>query len=168
MSVPECDRDTSEIQFLNTARELELYTIRKVVNFPKRYTFYVSQPLAALATQIHTDVKIGNSIFPTNAHEAQMRLDYFIKAKAEINALVSEIEVAKELFEIDDNSMKYWMSLVDKELALLKGLIKAERKKYKKMFKEGNNNIILYWIGFLERELKALKDKIKQQIGQGV
>lgn len=165
MSVPEPKRDTSEIHFLNRAREIEKYTIQKCVNFPKRYTFYVSQPLVALATQIHTDVKIGNSIFPTNGHEAQMRLDYFIKAKAELNSLVAQIEIAKELFSISDESMIYWMSLVDEEIALLKGLIKSERCKYRKMFKDGNSNIILYCIGFIERELRNIKTKIKQQVG---
>lgn len=48
MSVIKSQRSNSAVEFLHTARELELFTIRKVVNFPKRYTFYVSQPLAAV------------------------------------------------------------------------------------------------------------------------
>ena len=53
------------MQFIMTARELQKYTIQKCVGFPKRYTFYVSQPIAACATRIHEDVKMANSIFPT-------------------------------------------------------------------------------------------------------
>ena len=131
MSVPKGQRTTSEIQFLYTARELQLHTIRKCVNFPKRYTFYVSQHLVACATRIHEYVKIGNSIYATNAHEAQLRIDYFIKAKAEVNNIVSQIEVACELFEIDDKAMIYWMELVKKENELLKGLLRSERAKLK-------------------------------------
>ena len=131
MSVIRSQRDVSELQFLNTARELQIYSIKKTVNFPKRYTFYVSQPLANIATRIHQYVKLGNSIYPTNAHEAQLRLDYFLKAKAEVNNLVSQIEVACELFDIEENSMKYWMSLVSQELKLLKALIKSDRARYK-------------------------------------
>ena len=112
MSVIRSQRDVSELQFLNTARELQIYSIKKCVNFPKRYTFYVSQPIANIATRIHQYVKLGNSIYPTNAHEAQMRLDYFLKAKAEVNNLVSQIEVAGELFDIEEHSMIYWMKKV--------------------------------------------------------
>lgn len=53
MSVIKSQRSNSAVEFLHTARELELFTIRKVVNFPKRYTFYVSQPLAASAASVH-------------------------------------------------------------------------------------------------------------------
>lgn len=133
MSVLRSERDVSGLQFLNTARELQIYSIKKCVNFPKRYTFYVSQPIANIATRIHQYVKLGNSIYPTNAHEAQLRLDYFLKAKAEVNNLVSQIEVACELFDIEENSMKHWMSLVSTELKLLKALIKSDRARYKKL-----------------------------------
>ena len=133
MSVIRSEREVSELQFLNTARELQIYSIKKCVNFPKRYTFYVSQPIANISTRIHQYVKLGNSIFPTNAHEAQLRLDYFLKAKAEVNNLVSQIEVACELFDIEENSMKHWMSLISTELKLLKALIKSDRQRYKKL-----------------------------------
>lgn len=133
MSVIRSERDVSELQFLNTARELQIYSIQKCAHFPKRYTFYVSQPIANISTRIHQYVKLGNSIFPTNEHEAQLRLDYFLKAKAEVNNLVSQIEVACELFDIEENSMKHWMSLISTELKLLKALIKSDRERYKKL-----------------------------------
>ena len=132
MSVPKGDRTTSEMQFLHTARELRLHTIRKCVNFPKRYTFYVSQPLVACATRIRDYVKVGNSIYATNAHEQQMRIDYFVRAKAEVNNIVSHIEEACELFEVPDNAMIHWMELVKTENELLKGLIRSERAKLRK------------------------------------
>lgn len=131
MSVIKSERSTSEIQFLHAARELHIYSIKKCVNFLKRYTFYVSQPLANTATRIHEYVKCGNSIYPTNKHEAQMRLDYFLKAKAELNNMVSQIEVANELFSIEPNSIKHWMSLVSTEIKLVSVAIKADRARYK-------------------------------------
>ena len=54
-----------------------------------------------------------------------------MKAKAEVNNIVSQIEVACELFEIDDKAMIYWMELVKKENELLKGLLRSERAKLK-------------------------------------
>ena len=65
-----------QMEFVHTARELQIHTIQKCVGFPKRYTFYVSQPIAACATRIHEYVKCANSVYPLNQHEAQIRRDY--------------------------------------------------------------------------------------------
>ena len=47
MSVVRSKRGVSEMEFLNTARQLELFTMRKCKNaIPKSYTFYLGQPLA--------------------------------------------------------------------------------------------------------------------------
>ena len=133
MSVPKGERRTSEVAFLNTARDLQIYSIQKCVSFPKRYTFYVSQPIANIATRIHQYLKIGNSIYPTNTHEAQIRIDYFLKAKAEVYNLISQIELATELFAIEPRVMEHWMKLVRAELNLVKPLIKSERERMKKL-----------------------------------
>ncbi len=131
MSVIKSKRSTSDMEFLYNARKLQIHTIQKVVNFPKRYTFYVSQPIAACATRIHEYVKCGNSIYPLNQHEVQMRRDYFLRANAELNNLVSQLELANELFGIDMDAMKYWMDIVELEIRLVKAVLKADRQRYK-------------------------------------
>ena len=131
MSVLRGDRNESKMQFLFNARELQIYTIRKCVNFPKRYTFYVSQQIANSATRVYECVKKGNSIYPLNKHEAQMRRDYFHEANAELQSLISQIEVAKELFEIEAKTMEHWLGYIDDEIRLLKALMKTERERYK-------------------------------------
>ncbi len=131
MTVIKSKRSVSEMEFIATARKLEMHTIRKCVNFPKRYTFYVSQPLAAASTRIYENVKKGNSIYPTNQHEVQMRRDYFLVAHAELQSMISQLEVAAELFGIDADAMKYWMELVDTEIRLVKAVLKNDRARYK-------------------------------------
>ena len=131
MSVIRSRRSESEIEFLHTARELQIYTIKKCTSFPKRYTFYISQPIAGAATRIHEYVKMANSVYPTNAHEAQIRRDYLLRANAELNSLVSQIEVAHELFGLEPNVMNYWMDIVEKEIRLVKAVMKKERERYK-------------------------------------
>ena len=131
MSVIRSARSVSEVQFLHTARELQIYTVQKCVGFPKRYTFYVSQPLAAVATRIYEDVKRGNSIYPANQHEVQLRRDYFLQALAELQNLISQVEVAYELFRFDANIMEHWMDLVDTEMKLIKALLKSDKSRYK-------------------------------------
>lgn len=131
MSVPKGKRGESDVEFLRTARELQLYTIKKCVGFPKRYTFYVSQPIAECATRTHEYLKCANSIYPMNQHEAQLRIDYELHANAELNSLVSQLEAAAELFGIEPDKLKHWMELVEKEMRLVKALIKKDRERYK-------------------------------------
>ena len=131
MAVLKSNRGTSEMEFVHTARELQRYTIQKCVGFPKRYTFYVSQPIADMATKIHDYVKCANSIYPLNQHEAQMRRDYLLRANAQLNSLVSQIELANELFGIESDKMHYWMNIVDKEIRLVKAVLKKDRERYK-------------------------------------
>ena len=58
MSVLKSQRGLSEMEFLNNARKLEMYTIRRCVNtIPKRYTFYIGQNLASITTSIYANAK---------------------------------------------------------------------------------------------------------------
>lgn len=91
ISVIKSKRSISNIEFLYNARNLEIYSIKKCTNFPKRYTFYISQPIANASTKIYELAKCGNSIYPTNQHEVQLRKDYFLKAKAELYSLISQV-----------------------------------------------------------------------------
>lgn len=131
MSVVKSKRREADMEFLHTARRLQIYSIQKCVNFPKRYTFYVSQPIANSTTRIHEYVKCANSIYPLNQHEVQLRRDYFLRANAELNSLVSQIEVAQELFGIEPQIMRYWMEIVEKEIRLVKAMMKKDRERYK-------------------------------------
>lgn len=130
MSVIKSKRGESDMEFLYNARSLQIYSIQKTVSFPKRYTFYVSQPLANSATRIYECLKKGNSIYPLNQHEVQMRRDLFLNAYAELQNLVSQIEVAHELFGIEANIMQLWMEMVEKEIRLVKAVMKKDRARY--------------------------------------
>lgn len=133
MSVVKGKRNMSVVEFIYTARQLQIYSIQKCVGFPKRYTFYISQPIAHCATRIHEYVKMANSVYPTNQHEAQIRMDYLIKANAELNSLVAQIELAEQMFGIEPDKIKYWMDIVDKEIMLVKAVMKSDRERYKKL-----------------------------------
>lgn len=133
MSVPKSQRGESEMEFIYTARQLELYTIRKCVSFPKRYTFYISQPLANDAKRIHDDVKMANSIFPLNAHDAQVRRDYLTRAHAELYAMISQLEIAQELIGIDGRVMSFWASLIAREIRLIKAVMKRDQERFSKL-----------------------------------
>ena len=132
MSVIKSERDTSEVEFINNARKLEVFTIQKCVNLiPKRYTFYIGNHLANSAHEIYSNAVKGNSVYPTNRHEVQMRKDYFIKAMVEARSLVSQIDIAYEMLHFDIKILKDWMKLISDEINLLKGVIKKDQTRYK-------------------------------------
>lgn len=122
------------MEFLNTARRLEIFTIQKCVNtIPKRYTFFLAQNLSRSATAVYEYVKKGNSVYPTNAHEVQIRRDYFIKAYVELQSLVSQIEVAYELLHFDTKVLEEWSRLIGTEITLIKGVMEKDKQRYKKL-----------------------------------
>ena len=135
MSVLKSKRNESDLQFLDTAMKLNIFSIQQCVKFPKRYTFYISHEIAETSSEILKNVKCANSIYPTNAHEAQMRRDHFISAYAYTQSLISQINVASELFPISGGVMTQWMELILSELNLLKSIMKSDKSRYKKFTK---------------------------------
>lgn len=133
MSVPKSQRGDSEMEFIYAARQLEIYTIRKCVGMPKRYTFYIAQPLVSDARRIHDDVKMANSIFPRNQHDAQVRRDYLMRANAELYAMISQLEIAREIIGIDGKVMGYWAELVAREIRLIKAVMKRDQERFSKL-----------------------------------
>lgn len=131
MSVVKSKRGESGMEFVHTARELQIYTLKKCASFPKRYTFYINAPIARHANQIYQCVVMANSTYPTNQHEVQIRRDYLMKANALLQSLVAQIETAHEIFGLETRIMKYWMDLVEKEIRLVKGTIKRDKERYK-------------------------------------
>lgn len=137
MSVIRSQRGVSDMEFLNTARKLEIFTIQKCVNtIPKRYTFYIGQHLAESATTVYASVKKANSVYPTNPHEVQIRRDYFIKAYVELQNLISQIEVAYELLHFDTKVLEEWSALIATEISLVKGVMEKDKERYKKLLQQ--------------------------------
>lgn len=130
MSVPKNKRGESSVQFLDTAHQLHIYTVKQCTSLPKRYTFYGAQKLAELSFDILTDVKMANSIYPKNAHEYQCRLDRFLSAYGKAQAMVSQVGAMKEMFSIPTKSVMGWMELIQSELRLLKGIMLSDSHKW--------------------------------------
>ena len=134
MSVPKHLRGESELEFIYCARKLQVHTIRKCANFPKKYRFSISNPLELSAREIHGNVKKGNSIYPRNQHEFQMRRDYFLRAYAELYDFASQLEIAKELIEtLDDDAFLFWISIVRQEIKLVKGIMDSDKRRFKNL-----------------------------------
>lgn len=133
IAVIKSKRSVSKMEFLHTARELQIYTIQKVCQFPQKYAFYIGQPITNAAARIHEYVKMANSIYPANSHETQIRRDYLIRALAELNSFISQIELADEIIGLKSDVMERWVELVEKEIRMVKGLMDEDKERYKRL-----------------------------------
>ena len=136
MSVPKHKRSESSMEFLDNAYKLRIYTVKQCISLPKRYTFYGLQSIGDLSFEILSAVKAANSIYPTNAHEFQIRRDYFLKAYGETQALISQLNALQEIFSIPSKSIMQWMELIQTELRVLKGIMKSDKRTFKEFCKE--------------------------------
>ena len=134
MSVPWIFRDDSDVEFIFTARQLAASVIKSCVDTKKgRYEGTVSQPVAEVAWEVYGHVKRANSIYPTNKHEAQLRRDEFLLARAKLWDLAGRIGIAHEFYHFSDTDMDEMANLLQKELSLVKEMLDSDRKRYKNL-----------------------------------
>lgn len=60
------------MQYIETARQLELHALSVCIKAPKRYTFFLTTKIMEIASTVHDEVRGANNIYPANKHEAQM------------------------------------------------------------------------------------------------
>ena len=119
------------MEFLHNAMQIEIYTRQKCKKFPKSERFTTCAALIALAREARGLLARGNEIYPTNQHEAQLRRDCFIKAKSVYADFVQEIEICCRACGINMDVLPEWMSLIDKEITLIRGVMENDRRRYK-------------------------------------
>lgn len=129
-SVVKSKRGVSKMEFVHNAGKLAAFTIKRCVNFPKRYTFFISDQLANMASEVYTNVIRANNIYAKNQHDAQIRIDFLVDARGLLYGLIAQIGIARELFTINDNVMEEWMTLINTEISLINGVIKNDRRKF--------------------------------------
>ena len=120
----------AEMDFLTIARELEVFSIRQCGKLPKHYTFYLSVPIAESARRVMESVKRGNSIYPLNGHEAQMRRDQFLMAYAELQSMITQVDVAREVCLVRKEIIYDWTKLIDRELQLVKAVLDSDKRRF--------------------------------------
>ena len=121
------------MEFLHTAMDIEIYTRRKCKRFPKTERFTTAAKLIGLAGEARGYLSRGNEIYPTNQHEAQMRRDCFIRAKSVYADFVQTVEVCCRVDGINMDILPEWMGMIDKEITLIRGVMDADRKRYKNL-----------------------------------
>lgn len=133
MSVLKQKRGESKMQFLETARQLEIFTLQNCVKFPKRYTFFITTEIVRLAQSVYNNVKSANSVFPSGQLEMELRREYLTRANCDLQCLISQLDVAKEMFgeQVKSTTWCTWMDLIEEEAKLISAVKKNDKARLK-------------------------------------
>lgn len=115
MSVVKSKRGENELDVITNSRELAVYTIKICTNeknFPKRYRWCVTNEIVKSVKIIHSNIRKANEVFVKDLSDHELRKTYQNKALAEISSLLGDMDIAFELFGIDDKKMYHWVGLV--------------------------------------------------------
>ncbi len=131
MSVKVPDRNTSDAQFISTARMLEKETRNRCINAPKRYTFYGLHEFWLTSRRIHSCVKRANSFNLAKDDQRIKRESLFVDAIVHIQDYISQLELLVDDKVLTTKSSKVLSELVFKELNLIKAVMKSDKKRTK-------------------------------------
>lgn len=136
MAVYKALRTESSVQFVETARKLAICTRRNCIKMPKRLTFFGGQKLCEMADEVYALVKKANSVYPTNAHEAQLRRDYLTQANAQLQAFIGQLSLMIDVLAQNnpkwlEHATEEWAILAVEEAKLISATKKADAQRYK-------------------------------------
>lgn len=133
MSVVKGKRSDSGMEFLKNARDIEEMFIDLRIHKPKRYSFYFDK-LLDMSMNLLTEVKSGNSLYPQNLEEAQIRINHFKAGICLCQALVSQLEIIQHKLKdegVSGGDMVILSGKLTDEIRLLKGMCNGDRKRYR-------------------------------------
>ena len=132
MSVLQRNRTESKMEFINSAHELELMTIRLVHRenvIPKRYRLTLGSKLIESVRKINQYVTYANGIYPKKDAELVERNKLQVNALLEIRNLLELMRLTSELFPIKGTVLEEWTRLALKEEHAIKCWKQSDKKR---------------------------------------
>lgn len=134
MSVRVGDRSQGKLQVLRSAQDLIMYTMQICKNervFPKSQRWMMTQKIVNENIDLVTCIRRANSARADDPDEIQYRRNQQVEAKAHIEALLTLIDIAFNVFDIDPKKIEHWTSLACETSELLHAWAKSDQKKSK-------------------------------------
>ena len=151
MSVLKSKRSESKAEFINTANEIYTRTIAFLTRLSARYSRLLAADVARLASEVLDHAEKANSIFPSDDERRRLREAHLLEARASLMALDVHLAHCYSIMQLNpagcfetnsgkpvksgdaqkrlDNMSQALGDLIDKENALLTGVLKNEKKK---------------------------------------
>lgn len=151
MSVLKSKRSESKAEFINTANEIYTRTIAFLTRLSARYSRLLAADVARLASEVLDHAEKANSIFPSDDKRRRLREARLLEARASLMALDVHLAHCYSIMQLNpagcfetssgkpvksgdaqkrlDNMSQALGDLIDKENALLTGVLKNDKKK---------------------------------------
>ena len=136
MSVYVSNRGTSRVEFINTAREIEVFLLkRKAECKNKKVLTFIGKHLIDHSVNILDYVTIANKIRVEsgNSKNREIRSRYLYKALNELDVLESQLTVCEEVFKYDFLTPKLLKEIAGKlrtERNLIRGVIASDTARF--------------------------------------
>lgn len=136
MSVLARNRSTSAMEFLNTAHELEKFTIEACHRenvIPKRYRLSKGKDLMESAKIVNNNVIYANSVFPKTKAEYQRRIKFQKRAIMEIQIMLKDLRLLSEILPISDSVLEKWTGYLINEEGYIKAWMQSDKGRFDKL-----------------------------------
>ncbi len=136
MSVPVYKRTEQKLEVITNAINLAKHTMRLTHNekhFPKRYRWMITQKIVNTAIDIVTNVRKANNIRIEEKSDLLQRRQYQIDALNDCETLLTLIEIAYSMFNLESGSVEYWTGLIVKQEQLISKWRKSDRDRHREL-----------------------------------
>lgn len=134
MSVIVAKRRPSDVQFLEDARKLEIYTFQRTIKMPKRYNHFKTM-LEKFAMNCYNKCKLANNVFIRNEESIEKRKEYFEDALNNLYLLSCQLDVATELKLCENITEKQWARWLGLVCNLIEQIKKIEKSDCERLIK---------------------------------
>lgn len=136
MAVAKGDRSkTSEkLETTEILKGLCVYTIqitKNEKNFPKRDRWVLTQHIVKEAVKAYTHAKKANAINVVTVEDYKLRRAHQVKARTCLESLLSLIEIAHIVLDLNADRVEYWSTFVTDAEKMLAAWRASDRKRYK-------------------------------------
>jgi hypothetical protein len=139
MSVVTGKRKPGKLQVLKLVQELAAYTLRVCKNekvFPKSYRWLLTQKLVNEAVDTLGCVTRANSVKVETSADYEYRRQQQIEAHAHVNSLLSFVDLAYNVLNIDSRRVEYWTGLAVEADNKILAWANSTKRQYKELGKE--------------------------------
>ena len=136
MSVPVYKRTEQKLEVITNAIDLAKHTMHLTHNekhFPKRYRWIITQKIVNTALDIVTNVRKANNIRIEEKSDLLQRRQYQIDALNDCEVLLTLIEIAYSMFNLESGSVEYWTGLIVKQEQLISKWRKSDRDRHREL-----------------------------------
>ena len=128
MSVPTSERETSSIQYIETARKLAHEVLAYSTRVPKRYWQRLSNPLFNHATETYYHVQCANRIYAKSDSDYDNRRNHLLDALGNLDHVAALLDIAFDVQNNpNENAFGQLAGLIDRERKLIGGVMRHDR-----------------------------------------